>query len=376
MYLTLLWLTDFNMVMPGVYRINGIFRRLLFLCLMVTALDAKAVEVGGLPEFTPEGSSEKVSGEAFTGAEAPLGLPVITLESSMVGFEAESGQEDVQFYSVSASGLSPDQLIFVEVSDPSGSFTISSMTSGYGGRIELAASSDGTLYESVAVRYVPAGAGSHSATITHSGEGVSESPMLSLEGNASSLPVKWYSFTVSQTKGAYLLNWTTASEKNNSHFEIEVSENPLAGFRKIGRVESKVVNSSFASSYNFRYVPESFAGTGYFRLKQVDVDQKFDYSKIITPENSWVNGFNLQVKVSSHPLTVSSELVVTVAGEGHLNMVLKSAGGTEVFANRRAALYKGENRVPLQLPPDLPSGLYLLSVEFQGHVVYLKLLKE
>jgi len=75
------------------------------------------------------------------------------------------------------------------------------------------------------------------------------------------------------------LNWTTASEQNNSHFDIEVS-NDGVNFSLLSTVASKG-NSTTDQQYDYLHNKPGF-GTFYYRLKQTDLDGKFTYSKVIS----------------------------------------------------------------------------------------------
>jgi hypothetical protein len=91
------------------------------------------------------------------------------------------------------------------------------------------------------------------------------------------LPVTLTSFTGSVVNKAGELKWVSESEVNNSHYEIERS-NDGTNFVSVGNVNSK--NSATGASYAFR--DGSIAeGKNYYRLKMVDIDGKFEYSHVI-----------------------------------------------------------------------------------------------
>jgi hypothetical protein len=93
-----------------------------------------------------------------------------------------------------------------------------------------------------------------------------------------SLPVTWLNFDVKKFQGATLIGWSTASELNNSHFEVEKFEDDI-GFLKIGEVlgaghASDIRHYEFIDPYVY-----DFKGY-YYRLKQVDFDGNYQYSEI------------------------------------------------------------------------------------------------
>jgi hypothetical protein len=305
-------------------------------------------------------------------AQMGMGLPTLTINSSMTSFTEEvGGPGHIQYYDIVGSGFTTGDILVLEVGDPSGSFTISNTGSEYSSRIEII-SIDGQFDEMIAVKYAPTEAGGHTATIDHSGGGA-ETQTLTVDGNGGALPVEWLSFKAKAVKGAFVLDWVTASEKNNSHFEVELSENPLAGFEKIGRVDSKVGNSESATHYSFEFSVRGITGTCYFRLKQVDTDEAFDYSKIITAAMSEAGG--AKVSVAPNPLTASSQLIVSVAEAGKLNVFISNAGGTVVYS-KTYDLDGVARKVPLYLYDELAAGMYILTTEFKGQMNRMKLIKE
>lgn len=95
--------------------------------------------------------------------------------------------------------------------------------------------------------------------------------------NLNPLPVSWLNFKGYETNNQIKLEWSTASEINNSHFEIQRSADGII-FEKIGEVnENGTINE--ISTYHFDYhFDRNFA---FYRLKQIDFDGQFDYSEII-----------------------------------------------------------------------------------------------
>jgi hypothetical protein len=93
------------------------------------------------------------------------------------------------------------------------------------------------------------------------------------------MPVALKSFVALTRGSTNQISFTTASERNNSHFEIERSADGQA-FRNIGEVKG-AGNSNDEKNYTFTD-EKPLAGTNYYRLKQVDLDGQFEYSKVVT----------------------------------------------------------------------------------------------
>jgi hypothetical protein len=90
------------------------------------------------------------------------------------------------------------------------------------------------------------------------------------------LPVELTYFEVSKSANGLDLNWQTASEINNHYFEVQRSENGT-DFYVIGTVDG---NETTNDVHNYKFSDTPIASTTYYRLRQVDFDGAFEYSKI------------------------------------------------------------------------------------------------
>jgi len=93
------------------------------------------------------------------------------------------------------------------------------------------------------------------------------------------LPVELFSFSAVAAGGKVILNWQTITEVNNYGFEVErrKQEAKSETWELLGFVEGHG-NSNSPKEYSF--VDKSVMGGKYsYRLKQIDTDGKFEYSK-------------------------------------------------------------------------------------------------
>ncbi len=91
------------------------------------------------------------------------------------------------------------------------------------------------------------------------------------------LPVTLTSFTGTSNGCTAALAWQSATEENNSYYEVQASTNGT-GFTAAGKVASK--NSATGASYSYQYNGLKI-GNNFFRLKMVDLDGKFTYSPTV-----------------------------------------------------------------------------------------------
>lgn len=131
-------------------------------------------------------------------------------------------------------------------------------------------------------------------------EGQIGSALLDLQGDFS-LPVELLSFTAEKAEQSTLLNWKTTQEQNSDRFEVERSANGVT-FTTIGKVTA-AGNTQQLTSYSF-IDNNPLNGTNYYRLKQVDVDETYTWSKIVSVNFSSVS------KVTISPNPVPNQLTV------------------------------------------------------------------
>ncbi len=139
--------------------------------------------------------------------------------------------------------------------------------------------------------------GGYSSAVSGVWNAVEISSSGNVNGN-SALPVQLSSFSASIVKEGVMLSWQTETEVNNYGFEVERKAplNPPKGGKygdwvNIGFVEGHG-NSNSPKQYSF--VDKSVSsGKVSYRLKQVDNDGSFEYSKIIEIDLGTPLGFEL-----------------------------------------------------------------------------------
>jgi hypothetical protein len=121
------------------------------------------------------------------------------------------------------------------------------------------------------------------------------------------LPVELIQFdALRQNADEVLLNWATASEKNNQGFYVERMIEGATDFSEIAWVDGK--GNSVVTNYYQLTDENSTLETSYYRLKQVDFDGTVTYSEIRAVDGE-SNGKYIDWKIYPNP--VSSELQVT-----------------------------------------------------------------
>lgn len=95
------------------------------------------------------------------------------------------------------------------------------------------------------------------------------------------VPVKFVDFNIQQINtDVFQLNWSTSQEINNDKFVIEKSNDGKQWF-SIAEVKGSD-NSNTIQNYVYQINESKNQSIEYYRLKQIDFDGKFEYSKVIS----------------------------------------------------------------------------------------------
>ena len=170
--------------------------------------------------------------------------------------------------------------------------------------------------------------------------------------------VKLSSFTAKLVNSNGILNWVSEQELNSSHFEIERSDDAVK-FETRGRVNS-AGNSSTRITYAFTDPINTSSKIVYYRLKMVDLDGKYNFSKIIAIK---LNGSFSDDSFSVYPNPFITDIKVKVSSQEDAMATFRiiAFDGKEMI-NRRIAIQKGDNIVVLKDFGTLSKGNYILEV--------------
>jgi hypothetical protein len=177
------------------------------------------------------------------------------------------------------------------------------------------------------------------------------------------LPVELISFSGECLEDAINLNWTTLSEHNSSHFDIEKSEDG-EDWIKIATVEA-AGNSNSIINYSIQDNRKSIQPNLYYRLNQVDVDgQNEVFGPIsITCESNL--DLNSDISLFPNPNNGNFQVIMkSNQDDKEITMVLTDAYGRKVFSMNKILqgginLYSFNNH-------NLYSGVYYLYVLSNG----------
>jgi len=199
----------------------------------------------------------------------------------------------------------------------------------------------------------------------HAADGTISGPSCLPAGNpncSAVLPITLVSFTAKWEQSSARLQWVTATEINNDHFEISRSFNGY-DYETISTVRGQ---GNSTSIINYSYFDESVASIAgsneiYYRLKQVDFDGRYAfYGPVVLNPPALKNKFI----VFPNPLPKSSNLHLLISGKMNGKIILIDVYGRPLFSESFSSTELAPN-LSLKLP-DLATGLYTVICQSDG----------
>jgi hypothetical protein len=183
------------------------------------------------------------------------------------------------------------------------------------------------------------------------------------------LPVVLVQFlAIKNDDGSVRLNWATSQEQNAGYYDVERSSDQ-SGWIKIGSVKAKGYSSTTTNYSLTDQLP--IDGTGYYRLKMVDLDAKFTYSKTVsvTADNN-----SVPLVIYNNPFTDQIRLKINVSRLQNLVLTVSDMLG-RTYISQSYQAQPGDNFVNLQ-PNTGGSSMYILRIQGDSYDQTVKLEKQ
>jgi hypothetical protein len=185
------------------------------------------------------------------------------------------------------------------------------------------------------------------------------------------VPVKLVEFKARKYHHGVVLKWTTASEFNNKGFFIERAETE-EGFTEIGFVNGRgtwngTLNYTFVDQQINNYTPVIF-----YRLKQIDYDGEFVYSKVVSVNNKT----KLLSDVSVYPNPTQGSVSVSIINQQNDNAFIQVYGlNGELIVSKNHQLVAGENSIVIDEINEQKNGVYVLKIQTSTNKLIHKIIK-
>ena len=165
-----------------------------------------------------------------------------------------------------------------------------------------------------------------------------------------SLPVKLISFKAEKAKEQHAaeIEWSTSSEVNAGFFQIERSSNGKDFFS----VHTQKAEGNMQSAITYHYLDKNLSATTYYyRLKSVDKDGNFAYSRIVTLLLDYTDALFLSPSPAQNSFTIKN-----FKGNLPCNIAIYDIGGKLV---KKEIMVKTDQEFGIG---NLVSGVYLVKI--------------
>jgi len=173
------------------------------------------------------------------------------------------------------------------------------------------------------------------------------------------LPVELIYLDVLVAGDEAVVRWSTATETNNAGFDVEHRPAGVEVWQAVGYVEG---TGTTTEQQDYSHRMDGLApGKHYFRLKQVDLDGRFQYTAAVEADIALPNAY-LLTEAYPNPFNPRAQFTLTVAQAQQVSIALYDVKGRLVqtlFDGRLEASQPQTFRID---GAGLPSGTYLYRV--------------
>ena len=198
----------------------------------------------------------------------------------------------------------------------------------------------------------------HLYLLNQLGAGTNKMSEIEIVGDGSDLivlPVELTSFTAKINNRNVELNWETKTETNNRGFEIERYNNQWS---KIGFVNG---HGTITEASNYNFLDKNVSGNLVkYRLKQIDYDGSYTYSRIIEVKLQLVEDYKL-CQNYPNPFNPTTTISYTIPENGHVVLEVYNSLGQKVESLVNSTLQAGIHNITWNAQ-NVPSGIYFYKI--------------
>jgi len=183
--------------------------------------------------------------------------------------------------------------------------------------------------------------------------------------NSPPLPVELSSFSASIKNGKVLLKWRTETEVNNYGFEVQKSEDRSqeSEWNAIGFVTG---NGNSNSPKDYSFLDDNITARKLsYRLKQIDTDGNFEYSKTIEIDLGSPGKFELSQNYPN-PFNPATTISFSLPESGNVRLMVYNLLGEQIADLINEVKEAGIHTINFDAS-KLNSGIYIYRIEFGGY---------
>lgn len=167
-----------------------------------------------------------------------------------------------------------------------------------------------------------------------------------------SLPMNFIGVTARRKNKYSIVEWKTAEENNVDHYEVERKDGRNPTFSAIASVRA---NNNITNTYQIEdHLP--LDGTAYYRVRSVDRDGTFSYSKTVAVSDKR----NGSMAVINNP--ARNTIFISANSVPRGNYVYQLIDGAGRIVQAVQLLLDGQSVIDITVPPKASKGFYLVKV--------------
>ncbi len=176
------------------------------------------------------------------------------------------------------------------------------------------------------------------------------------------IPVELTSFVANNDRNNVTLNWSTATETNNSGFQVERKLNGANEWINVSFVSGKGTSTE---RNNYSYMDKNLAVGKYsYRLKQIDLDGTFEYSPIIEVDVNAPDEYTLYQNYPN-PFNPSTTIEYSLPEKADVTISIYTAIGELVTTLVNGTIESGYQKATFNAS-NLTSGTYIYQIKAVG----------
>ena len=192
---------------------------------------------------------------------------------------------------------------------------------------------------------------------------------LIMRGLELSIPVELTSFTANVVDNSVILNWSTATETNNSGFAVERMQSE-SNWQEIGFVPG---SGTITEIRTYSYTDEGLTSGKYlYRIKQIDYDGSIEYSNVIEAEVKIPDKYSLDQNYPN-PFNPSTTINYSISSSGNVELIIFNSIGERIGVLVNEIQQPGRYSVNFDAG-NLSSGVYFYKIVSGDFVSVKKML--
>ncbi len=186
-------------------------------------------------------------------------------------------------------------------------------------------------------------------------------------------PVHFINFSGVRQANRNKLAWSTATEMNNTGFDIQSSADGV-NFTTIGFVSTKAIAGNSNAVLQYDYIDAREVGTTYYRLRQVDLDGKYSFSTVVLIKAGATTKFIIE-NIYPNPVKISTTLWIASPIKDKSTIVIADELG-KIYSTQQTSLEKGSNAIQLNVQTLAPGNYFIKAMNSKGETSTTQFVKQ